>query len=143
MDLKVGATQTYTKLITGEMIELFADFSGDRNPIHVDSEFARDQGYEGRVAHGLIPLAFLSAILTETMGDGNVIVSMETKFSQPIIEESEIKIELSLDHYDERFKTFTFKFKMKDHTTGKTKIRGKVTCVNRNIQSSNSSDLNH
>jgi len=37
-DLKVGMKSTTTSVITGEMIDTFADITGDHNPIHVDAE---------------------------------------------------------------------------------------------------------
>lgn len=134
MGPKVGETKSVAKVISAEEIHAFADFSGDKNPIHVDRQYAMNHGFEGRVAHGLIPLSYLSSLLTETMGEGNVILSLETKFSQPVIEGTEVLIELTLDNCDERFGTYNFKFKITDRNTGNMKIRGKVTCLNKNLQ---------
>ena len=36
-DLDVGMRSTTTSVITGEMIDTFADITGDHNPIHVDA----------------------------------------------------------------------------------------------------------
>mgnify|MGYP000221098455 FL=1 len=51
-DLKVGMKSTTTSVITGEMIDTFADITGDHNPIHVDAEFAATTQFGQRIAHG-------------------------------------------------------------------------------------------
>jgi acyl dehydratase len=51
----VGTSPTVT--VTGEMIDQYADVSGDHTPLHVDEEYARKSHFGGRVAHGLLGLA--------------------------------------------------------------------------------------
>jgi acyl dehydratase len=50
-----GVSPTVT--ITGEMIDMYADVSGDHTPLHVDEEYARKSHFGGRVAHGLLGLS--------------------------------------------------------------------------------------
>jgi acyl dehydratase len=50
-----GVTPTVT--VTGEMIDKYADVSGDHTPLHVDEEYARKSHFGQRVAHGLFGLA--------------------------------------------------------------------------------------
>ena len=38
--LEVGQTATFSKLVTEHDIMLFASMSGDRNPVHLDAEYA-------------------------------------------------------------------------------------------------------
>lgn len=44
-------------------IDAFAILSGDHNPLHVDSEYARAQGFPDRVAHGMLLAAKVSALV--------------------------------------------------------------------------------
>lgn len=50
-----GVSPTVT--ITGEMIDMYADVSGDHTPLHVDEDYARKSHFGERVAHGLLGLA--------------------------------------------------------------------------------------
>jgi acyl dehydratase len=50
-----GVTPTVT--VTGEMIDRYADVSGDHTPLHVDEAYARKSHFGERVAHGLLGLA--------------------------------------------------------------------------------------
>ncbi len=57
-DAKVGdEAVSPTVTVTGEMIDMYADVSGDHTPLHVDEEYARKSHFGQRVAHGLLGLA--------------------------------------------------------------------------------------
>lgn len=45
-------------------LALYCGASGDHNPIHVDIDFARAAGMDDVFAHGMLPLAYLSRLLT-------------------------------------------------------------------------------
>lgn len=45
-------------------LALYAGASGDHNPIHVDSDFARRAGMPDVFAHGMLSMAYLGRLLT-------------------------------------------------------------------------------
>ena len=47
---------------TREQIAAYAEASGDRNPIHLDDEFARSVGLPGVIAHGMLQMALLARV---------------------------------------------------------------------------------
>lgn len=51
--------------ITRTQLALFAGASGDHNSIHLDDEVARQGGLPGVIAHGMLSMAFLGALLTD------------------------------------------------------------------------------
>ncbi|OSO93191.1 MaoC family dehydratase [Halorubrum ezzemoulense] len=79
----VGETATHEVTITEETIEAFAALSGDENPIHLDDEYAADTMFGGRVAHGIISAAVVSAALARLSGD-IVYLSQELSFEKPV-----------------------------------------------------------
>lgn len=45
-------------------LALFAGASGDHNPIHIDSDFAKKAGMPDVFAHGMLSMAYLGRMLT-------------------------------------------------------------------------------
>jgi acyl dehydratase len=50
---------------TREQIAAYAEASGDRNPIHLDEEFARSVGLPGVIAHGMLQMGLLARVAGE------------------------------------------------------------------------------
>ena len=61
-DLEIGMVRTLTKEVTTRDIELFAEVSTDRNPVHLDDAYAADTIFAGRIAHGMLTAGLVSAI---------------------------------------------------------------------------------
>jgi len=56
------------KHITQREINLYAEASGDFNPIHIDESFAAQTPLGGTIAHGMLILAYVSEMMTEAFG---------------------------------------------------------------------------
>jgi 3-hydroxybutyryl-CoA dehydratase len=85
MKLKVGDTASLTKTITDADIRAFAELSGDRNPIHLDDEYAANTRFGRRIAHGMLAASLISTVLgTELPGVGTLYLSQNTRFVAPV-----------------------------------------------------------
>ncbi|MDR1684956.1 MAG: MaoC family dehydratase [Desulfovibrio sp.] len=83
--LKVGDKDSISKLITGEVVEKFADVSNDNNPLHLDEEFAKSTRFGQRIAHGMISAGLISAVHgTIIPGQGAVYITQSLKFRRPV-----------------------------------------------------------
>jgi acyl dehydratase len=58
--------------LTREHLKEYAAASGDPNPIHVDEEFARNAGYPGVFAHGMLSMGYLGQFLVQAGGPGSI-----------------------------------------------------------------------
>ena len=56
------------RTITQEKINLYAEASGDYNPIHVDESFAAQTPLGGTIAHGMLILAYVSEMMMQAFG---------------------------------------------------------------------------
>jgi len=84
-DLEVGMSRHLTKTVTDRDIELFAEVSTDRNPVHLDDDYARDTIFEGRIAHGMLTAGLISAVIGEQLpGHGTVYLGQSLKFLAPV-----------------------------------------------------------
>lgn len=50
--------------ISRKTLALFAGASGDHNPIHIDTDFAKSVGLDDVFAHGMLGMAYLGQLLT-------------------------------------------------------------------------------
>ena len=84
-DIEMGMTRYIRKIITDRDIEQFAEISTDRNPVHLDEEYARDTIFEGRIAHGMLTAGLVSAVIGEQLpGHGTIYMSQNLKFLAPV-----------------------------------------------------------
>lgn len=65
----------------------YADASGDRMPIHLDPEVARQVGLPGIIVHGMCTMAFTSwAVVTSVAGgDSTRLRRLAVRFSRPVL----------------------------------------------------------
>lgn len=85
MRLQVGDAATVQRTITERDIELFAEVTGDRNPVHLDDRFARQTRFGRRIAHGMLGASLISAVLAnELPGPGTIYLSQTLQFTAPI-----------------------------------------------------------
>lgn len=100
--IREGAFFECSVAVTEDLIEHFAAFSGDRNPIHISDEAARRLGFRRRVAHGVIQAALVSAMVgMELPGPGSVLQRFEMKWLKPCYEGDWIKLRLEVTEIHE------------------------------------------
>lgn len=84
-DLQPGMTASIAKTVTEADIVLFAGVSTDINPVHLNEEFARTTQFGGRIAHGMLSVGFISAVLANKLpGPGTVYLGQTIKFKAPV-----------------------------------------------------------
>lgn len=73
-DIKVGDVFNATAgPIDREMIKAYAAASGDKNPIHVDENFATNIGkLKGVIAHGMFSFGFVARFVSDLAEDGKI-----------------------------------------------------------------------
>ena len=81
-ELAVGDTAQTVWHVTEEEIKKFAALSGDRNPLHMDSDYARSCGFEDQLAHGLLIGAKISGVIGMQL-PGKRCLLLEQKLSYP------------------------------------------------------------
>lgn len=84
-DLEIGTSRELTKTITDHDIQLFAEVSTDRNPVHLDDDYASQTMFKGRIAHGILTASLISAVIGEQLpGYGTVYLEQNLKFRRPV-----------------------------------------------------------
>jgi 3-hydroxybutyryl-CoA dehydratase len=84
-EIEVGQKGTYSKTITEQDINAFAEITGDSNPVHTNEEYARGSFFKERIAHGFLTGSLISTVLGNILpGPGTIYLSQEMKFLAPV-----------------------------------------------------------
>ena len=110
-DIEMGMTRHLRKVVTDRDIEMFAEVSTDRNPVHLDDDYANDTIFEGRIAHGMLTAGLVSAVIGEQLpGHGTVYLGQSLKFLAPVrpgdLVLAEVEV-VEIDHSKRRVKMET------------------------------------
>jgi 3-hydroxybutyryl-CoA dehydratase len=101
MAIAVGQRAVQEFAVDARTIELFGDASTDRNPLHFDEEFGRATPFGGRIAHGMITAAFISAVIGNSLpGHGSIYLSQTLKFRAPVRPGDVVRVEVEVLDYD-------------------------------------------
>ncbi|MEA4815921.1 MAG: MaoC family dehydratase [Lachnospiraceae bacterium] len=83
--LTLGQTASFTKIVSDEVVHMFAEASGDVNPAHLDDEFAKTTRFGKRIAHGMISASLISAVIGVWFpGPGSIYLGQSLSFIAPV-----------------------------------------------------------
>jgi len=83
--LHIGDNDSIRKKVTAELVAAFAEISNDYNPVHMNETFAKETPFGGRIAHGMLSVGLISAVLgTKIPGQGSVYMSQTVRFKKPV-----------------------------------------------------------
>ena len=105
-DLAVGRSESLMRTVMERDVALFAELSGDANPIHLCDQFAANTKFGQRIAHGMLTAGLISAVIGEQLpGHGTVYLGQSLKFMAPVrpgdVVYAEVKV-LAIDHSKRR-----------------------------------------
>jgi acyl dehydratase len=94
---EVGQTARRTRRVTERDIELFAELTGDRNPLHFDAERAGASRFGGLIVQGGVTSGLLNAVVAEDLpGPGSVFLNVDWSFRAPVRPGDEITAEVEV-----------------------------------------------
>jgi len=84
-DIYVGQRASLQSVVSADVVDDFAKLSGDDNKLHINEEFAKTTIFKERVAHGMLGMSFISALIgTKLPGDGALWFSHNFEFLNPV-----------------------------------------------------------
>lgn len=127
--IETGMQRHYSKTLTERDLQLFAETSGDRNPVHLDAAYAATTAFGERIAHGMWSGALISAAIATTLpGPGSVYRSQTLKFSKPVKLGDTITITLTVTDKKDRVKLVTIDCEGKNQR-GETVVKGEAEVI--------------
>ena len=104
-DLRLNQTEEFEKKITEKDINEFAKLSGDDNPVHTNSDFAKKTIFKQKVAHGFLSASLISTLIaTKLPGPGSIYLSQNLKFLAPVFIDDLVRVKVTVEEIDQEKK---------------------------------------
>lgn len=81
--IDVGDTVRFSKELSEDDVEAFAEASGDTNRLHLDEEFAAKSRFGGRIVHGTLVVGLISSALARLPGL-TIYLSQDVSYLGPV-----------------------------------------------------------
>lgn len=85
--------------VTAVDLALYAAASGDLNPLHLDDGVARSAGFEQPVVHGMLSMAYVGRLFTQTFG-ATALISLNTRFVGAALRGDTLVLRAELGEHD-------------------------------------------
>lgn len=83
--VKIGDSASLVKTFSDQDVRTFAEISGDKNPIHLDDEYAATTRFGNRIVHGILTSGLISALLgMQLPGPGSIYLKQTINFRAPV-----------------------------------------------------------
>lgn len=84
-EIQVGSSAEFDLCVEEKDLEAFACLSGDNSDLHMNREAARRSRFRERVAHGMLPMTAISALVGMRLpGRHAVLLAVEASFRSPV-----------------------------------------------------------
>lgn len=115
--------RTFQFQVTEYDLERYAEVSEDRNPLHLNEKYAKEAGYSGKIAHGMLTMAkVVSIVANECFNSNQFIKSYEFIFLAPVYVDDIIEMQVMGEGQPYHIRGICG-----DHFI----LKGKVLCENR------------
>jgi 3-hydroxybutyryl-CoA dehydratase len=107
----VGQKASITKTVNADDVIAFSGISEDRNPIHLDVDYASKTRFKKNLAHGMLSAAFISAALVKVPDPSVTVIylSQNLRFRRPVFVGDTVTATAEVTELDEDRRRATIK----------------------------------
>ena len=90
-DFKIGDSAELKHSFSENDVNIFANISMDKNPIHLDEKYAETTRFGKKIVHGFLSGSLISAVLGNMLpGNGAIYIKQNMNFLRPVFIGDEI-----------------------------------------------------
>ncbi|MCB0192188.1 MAG: MaoC family dehydratase [Anaerolineae bacterium] len=128
MNLSVGQKAVRSLTLTAEHVAMYAQITGDHNPLHFDEAFTSKTKFGRLVVQGGLTTGLLHALVAMDMpGPGTVFLSQNWKFTAPVYIDDTITAEAEVLNVHERKPVCQLKIVITNQNS-QTVLEGEAWC---------------
>jgi 3-hydroxybutyryl-CoA dehydratase len=110
LNINIGLEESFDVIIDSSKLDKFLDISGDINPLHIDSAYAKEKGFDDRVVYGLLTSSFYSTLVGVYLpGKYCILQSIDIQFSKPVYIGDILNISGKVNYINEAYKQIEIK----------------------------------
>ena len=128
-NFQLGDLFQYKFDITQELVDKFVSLSNDKNPLHIDDEFAKEKGFKSKVVQGNLQNCFISYFIGMCLPSKHVMILSQTiNYKNPVFINDNIHLTSKIVGIFSSVGVIEFKYKFKNQSdqiisTGKINIK--------------------
>lgn len=101
-ELYVGQSATLKKTFTSEELFSFSDICLDKNPIHLDEEYAKNSPFGKRIVYGYLTASLFSGLIGSKLpGKGSIYLGQTLNFKKPLFVDEEVTATVTITNIRE------------------------------------------
>lgn len=113
---------------------LFAEVSGDNNPLHLDADFAAKTVFKKPIIHGALASSVFSKIMgTEFPGFGSVYMKQISEYKRPMFVDTEYEAVFTVTEINPAKHSAEISTEIFDVETGKKTTEGMAVIMNKEV----------
>lgn len=131
MTIEQGTTYTHEFSFTQDDVIRFADVTGDKNPVHLDADYAAKTMFKKPIMHGFLGGSVFSKVFgTLFPGEGTIYLKQSMSFMRPMLVNTSYEVRMTVRDVNKEKHRANVETNIVDKATGDVVISGEATVMN-------------
>lgn len=114
--------------LTDKLYKDFINLSKDKNPMHINSNYAIQHGFKDKIFHGNILNVFISYAIGELLPIKNIVLlDQSIKYIKPVYINMTVRLDLTIEQIIESVEIIKFDFLFFEKYSKQKIAKGKIT----------------
>ena len=129
--LEIGQTYSHNFKFTQEEVDRFAEVTGDKNPVHLDADFAAKTLFKKPIMHGMLGAALFSKVFGVLFpGEGTIYLKQSLNFLRPMYVDIDYEAVFTVKEVDAVKHIAVIETVIKNKTKGSVCTSGDASVMN-------------
>lgn len=131
--IEVGQIYSHDFNFSQDEVNRFAEVTGDKNPVHLNAEYAATTMFKKPIMHGMLSASLFSKVFgTLFPGEGTIYLKQSLNFMKPMYVDTAYEAVFTVKEVVKEKSRAIFETVIKDKATGTICTSGEATVMNVN-----------